>query len=98
MRYLIVIPDVYLKDTWAEKLEREEQIKQERLAAQMKADAEFSDGEAEDSQAGSGTAQDTENNSGMLLKVRGKDGHDTMMKVKPVSATFLYWKYNMQLS
>jgi hypothetical protein len=81
----LVITDVYAKDIWAKKLERDEQIKQERLAAQMKADADFSDGEAEDSQEGSGMVQRTENNSGILLKIRGKDGHDTMMKVKPVS-------------
>ncbi|KAG2171716.1 hypothetical protein INT43_008096 [Umbelopsis isabellina] len=90
--------DVYLKDTWAKKLEREEQIKQERLTAQMKADAEFSDGEAGDSQTGSGTVQDTENNSGMLLKVRGKDGHDTMMKVKPTTTIAAIIKHYRNLN
>ncbi|KAJ2963926.1 hypothetical protein NQZ79_g1154 [Umbelopsis isabellina] len=90
--------DVYMKDTWAKRLEREEQIKQERLAAQMKADAEFSEGEEEDSQAGSGTVQDTENNSGILLKVRGKDGHDTMMKVKPTTTIAAIIKHYRNLN
>ncbi|KAM3579405.1 hypothetical protein VKS41_008263 [Umbelopsis sp. WA50703] len=90
--------DVYAKDIWAKKLERDEQIKQERLAAQMKADADFSDGEAEDSQEGSGMVQRTENNSGILLKIRGKDGHDTMMKVKPTTTIASIIKHYRKLN
>lgn len=76
--------DVYFKDQWEQKMREEEQMKHERLA-QLQPTEELSDDEMEKAQESSRSTEVAEDSTLLRLTIRGKDGKDSKMKVKPVS-------------
>jgi hypothetical protein len=76
--------DVYFKHQWEQKMREEEQMKHERLA-QLQPTEELSDDEMEKAQESSRSTEVAEDSTLLRLTIRGKDGKDSKMKVKPVS-------------
>jgi hypothetical protein len=81
VKLIVCSVDVYFLEAWLQKLESEKQSRQERLA-QMRPEEELSDDEVD---IHGGSTQPPEVDNGLFLKIRGKDGKDTTLKVKPVS-------------
>lgn len=69
-------------------MREEEQIKQERLAHLQPAE-ELSDDEIEKPLESSRSTEVAEDSTLLRLTIRGKDGKDSKMKVKPVSLYLL---------
>ncbi|KAI9287546.1 hypothetical protein BC943DRAFT_335316 [Umbelopsis sp. AD052] len=86
--------DVYFHEAWLQKLESEKQSRQERLA-QMRPEDELSDDEIE---IQGGSTQPPEEDNGLFLKIRGKDGKDTTLKVKPTTTIGALLKHYRSLN
>ncbi|CAO3684145.1 unnamed protein product [Umbelopsis ramanniana] len=87
--------DVYFHEAWLQKLESEKQSRQERLA-QMQPEQELSDDEIDINTES--TQPPVEEDNGLFLKIRGKDGKDTTLKVKPTTTIGALLKHYRSLN